>query len=206
MTIENKFFDKISISAAKSRKRKKTATVVKPDTGTMCCHPDCEEKATNRAPKGRGRDNDFLWFCVKHVREYNKEYNYFSGMDDESIDKFRKDASLGHRPTWKLGVNNNQAAKGAPPTHDPFEFMAARAAYKAGNSPDDRGRKLLNVERKSLDSLGLDGTASKTEIKTRFKALAKKHHPDVNGGDKSTEDRLREIIQAYNYLKSAGFC
>jgi DnaJ-class molecular chaperone len=39
----------------------------------------------------------------------------------------------------------------------------------------------------------------------RFKMLVKRHHPDANGGDRSTEDRLREIIQAYNYLKSVKF-
>jgi len=31
-------------------------------------------------------------------------------------------------------------------------------------------------------------------------------HDDANGGDRSTEDRLVEIIQSYNYLKSVGFC
>ncbi len=39
----------------------------------------------------------------------------------------------------------------------------------------------------------------------RFKELVKQFHPDVNGGDRSTEDRLVEVIQSYNYLKSAGF-
>ncbi len=30
------------------------------------------------------------------------------------------------------------------------------------------------------------------------------HHPDTNGGDPRSADKLREIIQAYNYLKQAG--
>ena len=50
-----------------------------------------------------------------------------------------------------------------------------------------------------------DADASAQEVKTRFKALVKRHHPDANGGDRSSEERLREIIQAYNYLKSIGF-
>jgi DnaJ-class molecular chaperone len=49
-------------------------------------------------------------------------------------------------------------------------------------------------------------SATREEIKARFKLLVKRHHPDANGGDRSAEDRLREIIQAYNYLKTAGFC
>jgi DnaJ-class molecular chaperone len=63
-----------------------------------------------------------------------------------------------------------------------------------------------NAERKALHALGLEDTASGPEIKARFKELVKRHHPDANGGDRGSEDKLREIIQAYNYLKSAGFC
>jgi DnaJ-class molecular chaperone len=63
-----------------------------------------------------------------------------------------------------------------------------------------------NAERKAFDTLGLEIDAAGPEIKARFKELVKRHHPDVNGGDRSLEDRLREIIQAYNYLKSAKFC
>ena len=44
------------------------------------------------------------------------------------------------------------------------------------------------------------------EIKARFKVLVKRHHPDSHGGDRSYEDRLRAVIQAYNYLRAAGFC
>ena len=50
----------------------------------------------------------------------------------------------------------------------------------------------------------LPETATKAEIKARFKELVKRHHPDSNGGDRGSEDKLREIIQAYNYLKQAG--
>jgi DnaJ-class molecular chaperone len=64
---------------------------------------------------------------------------------------------------------------------------------------------LRNAERKALDTLGLERTATAHEVKMRFKTLVKRHHPDTNGGDRSTEDRLREIIQAYNYLKSVKF-
>ena len=48
--------------------------------------------------------------------------------------------------------------------------------------------------------------ADKAEIKAKFKLLVKRHHPDANNGDRGTEDKLREIIQAYNYLKSVGAC
>ena len=65
---------------------------------------------------------------------------------------------------------------------------------------------MRNAERKAFDALGLETDASATDIKAKFKVLVKRHHPDANGGDRSYEDRLREIIQAYNYLKSVGYC
>lgn len=78
----------------------------------------------------------------------------------------------------------------------------------SGARRSERGgepRTVHNVERKALDALGLDAGASVEDVKTRFKALVKRHHPDANGGDRSSEDKLREIIQAYKYLKSIGF-
>ena len=54
--------------------------------------------------------------------------------------------------------------------------------------------------------LGLEVGAEAVDIKARFKDLVKRHHPDANGGDRVYEDKLREIIQAYNYLKSVKLC
>ena len=50
--------------------------------------------------------------------------------------------------------------------------------------------------------MGLGPEATLEVVKAKYKALVKQHHPDANGGDRSTEDRLIEIIKAYNYLKT----
>ena len=71
-------------------------------------------------------------------------------------------------------------------------------------APPETRRQLRPLEKKALTTLDLPETAAKPEIKTRFKELVKRHHPDANGGDTRSEERLREIIQAYNYLKQAG--
>ena len=55
---------------------------------------------------------------------------------------------------------------------------------------------------RALFSLDLDGNANEAAIKAKYKELVKRHHPDANGGDRSSEDKLREIIQAYNFLRS----
>jgi len=49
-------------------------------------------------------------------------------------------------------------------------------------------------------TLGVAKTASEKEIKQAFRKLARKHHPDVNPGDKSAEARFKEINEANEVL------
>jgi hypothetical protein len=89
--------------------------------------------------------------------------------------------------------------------HDPFSLFRDFDAGAQTRSSPRHARPVRNAERKALDALGLEPQASSQQVKRRFKELVKRHHPDANGGDRSSEARLREIIQAYNYLKSIGF-
>jgi len=181
-----------------------------------CEWPTCKAPGTHRAPKGRQREKEYWQFCLNHVREYNHTYNFFAGMSADDIAHYQRDAVIGHRQTWKMGMNGGRPATRSHSSrfrpefsgaNDPFgvfqEFgHTASARRDAGRS---EVRAVRNAERKALDALGLEADASPQEVKTRFKALVKRHHPDANGGDRSFEDKLREIIQAYNYLKSIGF-
>ena len=198
MKFDSPLFDKIRVKPDKDR-RIKTG-------GPECQWADCKEKATHRAPKGRGRENDYWRFCLAHVREYNQSYNYFKGMTDAAVMAYQKDALTGHRPTWKMGTGKGTMRPDfqAFTAHaDPFGLFdeGVRAEQKARAE----ARPVRNAERKALDTLGLEVGATAQEVKMRFKELVKRHHPDANGGDRSTEDRLVEIIQSYNYLKSVGF-
>jgi hypothetical protein len=173
-----------------------------------CNWPGCSEPGTHRAPKGREKENEYWQFCLAHVRDYNQSYNFFKGMSDAAVMAYQKDAITGHRPTWKMGAG--QSGTGRPDlgtAGDPFHVFrefGARAQARADTPPPVERRSIRNAERKALDTMGLEIDASAQEVKTRFKELVKRHHPDANGGDRSTEDRLVEIIQAYNYLKSVG--
>ena len=181
-----------------------------------CQWPSCKEPATHRAPKGRLRASEYWQFCLEHVREYNNSYNFFAGMSDDAIAKYQKEAITGHRPTWKMGsLGGKPAAKRSRgqfreadrPADDPFSLFGETGTRRAGHArAAPEGRKIFNAQRRALDALGLEADAERADIKTRFKTLVKRHHPDANGGDRGSEARLREIIQAYNYLKSAGFC
>ncbi len=181
-----------------------------------CQWPRCKAPATHRAPKGRLRGTEYWQFCLDHVREYNNSYNFFAGMSEDAIAKYQKEALTGHRPTWKMGsLGGKRSAKRGRAefcgpgweADDPFSLFGEAGARRSGHArPASEGRKIFNAQRRALDVLGLEADAKRADIKARFKILVKRHHPDANGGDRGSEARLREIIQAYNYLKSAGFC
>ena len=59
---------------------------------------------------------------------------------------------------------------------------------------------------KALHTLGLDETATPATAKSQYKTLVKRLHPDANGGSRANEDTLKAVIQAYDYLRSTGFC
>ncbi len=181
-----------------------------------CQWPSCNAPAPHRAPKGRLRATEYWQFCLNHVREYNNSYNFFAGMSDEAVARYQKDDLTGHRPTWKLGSlgGKRSARRGRGKfrdaefeADDPFSLFGETGASRPGHArPAGEDRKIFNAQRRALDALGLETDAQRADIKSRFKMLVKRHHPDANGGDRGSEERLREIIQAYNYLKSAGFC
>lgn len=212
MKLDSPWFDRIRVSRGEERPE--------PDS-TRCEHPGCRAEGLYRAPKGRGRENEYWRFCMEHVRSYNQSYNFFQGMSDEDLKAYAKDAHVGHRPTWAMGRNGSATPEERVKTKterprgkrrawaSDFEFNDAFHILGEDGQPRSNApprRELKNVERTSLEALNLSASASRDEIKARYKELVKRLHPDANGGDRGTEDKLREIIQAYNHLRSAGFC
>ncbi len=209
MKLESKYFDKIRIKPRGGKKREEPMV-------QQCQWESCVKPGPHRAPLGRQHEGQYIRFCLEHVREYNRTYNYFSGLDDDAVQRFHKDAQTGHRPTWKMGVDREGQEATEERQRDVHSAARAQArghrnAYlAAGDGPaatnDPRNRKLKPLEKKSFGVLGIAATTEAGEITARYKDLVKRHHPDSNGGDRSTEDRLSQIIQSYKILKQSGFC
>jgi hypothetical protein len=196
MNLNSPLFDRIRVKPAQK-------SVAKPDQ-PPCDHPGCNEAGQFRAPQGRLREGQFFCFCLDHVREYNASYNYFNGMSAEAVALYQREAIVGHRPTWSMGVN--RAGKtfredGDDPSQptDPAGIHPARGRRHA--SEEAKKPRYGIAALKALDEMGLDDSADAVAIKARYKDWVKRLHPDANGGDRSNEDKLREIIRAYNYLK-----
>jgi DnaJ domain len=208
MKSSSKYFDSIRINpdGKKTKKRKQEEIA-----SQMCQWAGCEKPGGHKAPAGRDREGQYFNFCIDHVREYNKNYNYFSGLSDGEVSKFQKESLTGNRPTWKMGTAKPESTASAPVFSDLKSGSARSMRMRDPNWQAERKavpllRKLKPLEAKALTSLGLTAAANSDDIKTQYKALVKKHHPDANGGDRTSEERFRDVVQAYQLLKTAGLC
>ena len=201
MDLNSPLFDRIRI--------KPTADEPRPSDEARCDRPGCTHKGEFRAPKGRDAEGQYWRFCKDHVQEYNKSYNYFAGMSDDAVMSYQKDASIGHRPTWASGARGKKppgAGAEAQDFDDPLGVLRGRTAGARARPAEPTRRERPGPVRRALETLDLEQDANSATIKAQYKALVKRFHPDAHGGDRSYEDRLRDIIRAHDTLKAAGLC
>jgi hypothetical protein len=195
MNLNSPLFDRIR-TQQKAPREEPRANVMR------CDSPGCEAEGTHRAPMGRLREGQYFCFCLEHVREYNATYNYFNGMNDADVARYIKDATVGHRPTWSMGTRRGAGGfrEEGRPHEDPLGL------YRRFRRPEPvkkREPRYSVVTMRAFAALDLEETSGAEAIRARYKELVKRHHPDANGGDRSREEKLREIIHAYKTLRAA---
>jgi DnaJ-domain-containing protein 1 len=209
MKLDSKLFDRIRIRPRHFEEPRQETP--------PCAWEGCDQPGIYRAPKGNRAIGEYHNFCLEHVRHYNTAFNFFAGMTpDQMEDHLRRTAETDGRPSWGFGAKPGNPGPKIPRGAardprmygyggDPFNVFA-RYAWQQSKSPQkERSRPLHEPDRRAFETLGLRGHAKAEEIKMAYKKLVKIHHPDANGGDKSSEERLRAIIAAYTHLKSKGF-
>jgi DnaJ-domain-containing protein 1 len=166
--------------------------------GRLCDSPGCAEAGEYRAPKSRTNLNDYHWFCLEHVRAYNGAWDFYKGMSAAEMEaQLRADTSW-QRPSWPLG-HIGGAAWDEDALRDPLHILAAgRARQTKGEDPERPPPEL----REPLATLGLSWPTTMEVVKSRYKELAKRHHPDANGGSRDSEERLKNINIAYARVRS----
>ena len=174
-------------------KRKKEEGVA--PSGHRCYWAGCALPGNYRAPKSRSNLREYQWFCEEHIKEFNKNWNYFEGMSQEEIYDFQKDATLGHRPTWRM---DQMGRRSGQKMEEAFVRMfgdgAAARAFKADARPISAKTK------DALALLDLPHPSDKPAIKAQYRELVKKYHPDVNRGNERAEETFKKITAAYHYL------
>ncbi len=200
MTKSDPFNFDMRVSTAKKRNpRGKRGMSGAVETSTRQCeHEGCEESGQFRAPKSRDTRDDFFWFCKDHVREYNLKWNFFDGATDAEL---AKQAESDERPTTPFRKTVEERAWSRLGIEDAHQVLGGNATRNPGRGVV--GRKLPPTERKALEILEGRDDWDKAMIRKSYKSLIKVLHPDINGGDRSQEEQLSEVVWAWDQLKDS---
>ncbi len=205
----------ISVSADKKRRsRGRSQSGAVETSGRVCERAGCTKPGKYRAPKSPDTLDDFHWFCLDHVREYNLRWNFFETHSDADLKhQFAADRVWGRatRPFPETpGRNGTQPhADGRAWQRfgfdDPMELLGEKGTLNPGA---DRAaarpqRRLPPTERRALEILDAQDGQTKTEIRKQYKALVKDLHPDMNGGRRDDEARLSEVVWAWEQIKAS---
>jgi DnaJ-domain-containing protein 1 len=177
-----------------------------------CDIPGCPNVGEYRAPRGRDELSRYYLFCLDHVRAYNASWNYFAGMSEAEMEAQIRADTTWQRPSWPFGAWRGGRRNGAPHFSDPFDLFGGEhpsAGHANGAAGEGRGWQArretrLSEKERALAVMQLSAPATVAAIKMRYKELVKRHHPDANGGDRASEERLKVINQAYSTLMSRG--
>ncbi|MEE9272943.1 MAG: J domain-containing protein [Robiginitomaculum sp.] len=180
----------------------------KPDPSELRCEwAGCVEKGGCKAPKSPDTIREYYSFCTKHAREYNKNWNFFSGMSDEDVSQWQVGARHGHRPTWDVRKNTGERAKTRKGARvGDAAFSDSYSIFGQGDDVPTEAprRRLSKLQIKALNDLGLDEFSGPNMVRERYTMLVKQLHPDANGGDRSTEVSFQRVVKAYKVLKTTN--
>ena len=162
----------------------------------ICEWDKCSKTAIYKAPAEKDNSRKFRLFCLEHIKIFNKNWNYFSDMNESEIEYFIKSDLTWHKPTKSFGSSENF-----------FNILWGNALedkfniFKNSNHKDFKKTNLSEKDRYALEILGLIYETKWSDIQKKFKTLVKKYHPDKNYGSKKYEDILKNVTLAYSQLK-----
>jgi hypothetical protein len=166
-----------------------------------CEHAGCANSGEYRAPRDRAHLNDYRWFCLDHVREYNRAWDYYKGMAPTEIEHELRADSGWQRPTWPLGRLGGFNPFESEYLRDPLGILRDTPLHKARRERTPKRDEPPAELRAALDLLELTWPLDAVALRARYKELAKRYHPDANGGDRAAEDKLKDINRAYSLLR-----
>jgi len=181
-----------------SRRRAKPLTATAALHQRVCEAPGCRQQGEFRAPFAPNRLDHHRWFCLEHVREYNKKWDYFAGLGADDIERHIRADTIWRRPVWPLGGRRS----GDPRLHDPLDLANETGIFERPAPRMDGSEQLTPAERNAMGVLELSWPLTQAVVKSRYKELVKIHHPDANGGAREAEEKLKQINAAYSTLRA----
>jgi hypothetical protein len=163
----------------------------------ICEWENCKEIGKFKAPLERDNSKRYKWLCENHIKLFNKNWNYFEGMNQNEIENFIKSDVTWHRPTQEFGsADNFFNILWNNALNDKFNFF-----YQDKSTNNLKDRNLSEKDKDAFRILGLEFNVDWPTIQKKFKTLVKKFHPDRNAGSKQFEDKLKKVTLAYSHLK-----
>ena len=197
-------FDMSVSNAKKKNPRGRRGMSGASETSTRVCeHEGCNEPGKYRAPKAPDVLDEYYWFCKEHVREYNLKWNFFHGTTEAEMNAQMSDDKVWERQT-KSFSDPEARAWARLGIEDPHQVLGENATKNPGKKQGG-GRKLPPTERKAVEILEAEDTWSKAEIRKAYKKLIKVLHPDINGGDRSQEEQLQQVVWAWDQIKESRY-
>ena len=122
--------------------------------------------------------------CLEHVKEFNKNWNYFSGMNDEQVIKFLKSDMVWHN-TQSFSSSDNFKVLWNDTLRDELDKDKFKSDFN-----HMRQFKFDHKDIKAFGILGISVGLKWQKIQEKFKVLVKKFHPDMNSGKKNMKRNL----------------
>ena len=196
-------FDMSVSSAKKKNPRGRRGMSGASETSTRICdHEGCTKPGKFRAPKAPDVLDEFFWFCQEHVREYNLKWNFFDGTTEAELNAQMSKDKVWERET-KSFRDPEARAWARLGIDDAHQVLGDNATRNPGKSNSDQTRRLPPTERRAIEILEAKDHWTKAEIRKAYKKLIKVLHPDMNGGDRSQEEQLQEVVWAWDQIKDS---
>ena len=160
-----------------------------------CEKKSCDKIGLYKAPISRDNLKKYIWFCLDHIKEYNKSWNYYEGLNSDEIELEIRQSTTWERPSWPTRKGLHAQWDNIKINTERFNGLFGKENLKNINSGFSK------VELEAFKQLSLEPTFDTKIIKQTYKNLAKKYHPDNNHGNKDCEDKLKVINKAYAELK-----
>ena len=162
-----------------------------------CSIEGCSMEASYKAPSSPDELNNYIWFCLQHIKDYNKKWNFFSNMSADEIEEFLENDIIGHRKPTNMGAHNNKYFEDVSKISESI-FASFKGLDKSTISPNLISSKYLNA----LAVIGINNKdVTLEEIKKKFKKIVKELHPDTVGENKNNTEKLTKVLEAYKTLK-----